>query len=72
LASGMHWIHGTNAPTPMAILTDTMMNHTKSLILSMVSRKIMTANAVFVHAMAVIVTVARLLRIKMKVIGSSI
>lgn len=44
------------------MLSVTMMNQTKRLTPPVVSLNRVTANAVLVHAMAVIVTVARLLR----------
>lgn len=61
-STGAHWIQGIMALAVPRMLSVTMMNQTKRLTPPVVSLNRVTANAVLVHAMAVIVTVARLLR----------
>jgi len=70
-ASGTHCIHGTMAPRPMAMLVDKMTNQTKAFMVPDVSLRRVTAKAVLVHTMAVMVTVARLLRASVSSMGSS-
>lgn len=61
-STGPHWIQGIMALAAPRMLSVMMMNQTNCLTAPVVSLSRVTANAVFVHAMAVIVTVARLLR----------
>lgn len=61
-STGVHWIQGIMALATPRMLSVMMMNQTKCLTAPVVSLSSVTANAVFVHAMAVIVTVARPLR----------
>src|SRR3569833_4245422 len=70
-ASGTHCIHGTMAPRPMAMLVDKMTNQTKAFMVPDVSLRRVTAKAVLVHTMAVMVTDARLLRASVSSMGSS-
>jgi hypothetical protein len=70
LAIGSHWIHGTMALNPMAMFIDTMMNQTKALVMPEVNLRRVMANAVLVHTIAVMVTVARLLRTRVNRTGS--
>jgi hypothetical protein len=62
LAIGSHWIQGTAALTMVVMLTDMMMNQTKLLVMPVVSLNRVTAKAVLVQPKAVMVKVARLLR----------
>jgi len=57
---------------PMARFMDMMINQTKYLVAPLVSLRSVTAKAVLVHTMVVMVTVARLLRAMVSSTGSSV
>lgn len=61
LASGSHCIQGTAALIAVKMFRDMMMNQTKLLVKPVVNLKRVTANAVLVHPVAVMVNVARAL-----------
>lgn len=63
-STGPHWIQGTMALTAPKMVSVMMINQTKCLAAPVVSLSRVTAKAVLVHAIAVIVTVARLLRMR--------
>ena len=65
LASGSHCIQGTAALIIVVIFMDTMIHQTNLLVTPVVSLKRVTANAVLVQPMEVMVNVARLLMIIM-------